>query len=149
MAIAGGESSGHEWVYRVDPDKSTDFGLWEINNADRPDFFGAVTGPTVLSWSMIQDNAVMAYKIYREAVHIRQVDKLPLTSDWNPWHACSGGGYKSERYGGRSWLEWANVGITELHEDLPGVPGATTAAKLAMLASIDEDPLVYWETVSE
>ena len=149
VAIAGGESSGHAWVFRVDSDRSTDFGLWEINNADRPDFFGPVLNPLALNWAMIQDNAVMAYKIYQEAIRIRTVDKLPLTADWQPWHAYSGGGYKAARYGGRSWLEWANSGITQMHADLPGVAGATTAIKLAKLASIDNDPLAYWETVSE
>jgi hypothetical protein len=65
---------------------------------------------------------------------------------FTPWAAYTGGGYLAERYKGRSWLDWASWGISQM---LPAVAaltsqGKTQATALAMVASVDLDTLVYW-----
>ncbi len=67
---------------------------------------------------------------------------------FTPWAAYAGGGYKAERYAGRSWLDWANWGCGQMAVAVAALTkaGKTEAAALAQVASIDEDKLAYWQS---
>jgi hypothetical protein len=144
VAVAGGESSGNAWAYNINypgtAQQSTDFGCWEINNMYDQQYFGPIATPLQFNWAIYYDNADMAYAVWQSARKTRILNKQPDVNDWLPWHAYSGGGYKAERYEGKSWLAWADFGVTQMESALK-VPGAT----LDVIASVDNDPLVYWE----
>lgn len=146
VALGGGESSGNAWAYNINfpgtKQESEDFGMWEINNVYNSQWFGPITTPMQANWAIYYDNADMFYSCWQWARKERILAKGPAFDDWKPWHAFSGGGYKSERYQGKSWLDWAQFGIDQMNADLNNGLGLT----LDYIASIDLDPLVYWST---
>lgn len=144
VAVCAGESSGNAWAYNINfpgsAQQSTDFGPWEINNMYNQEWFGPIGSPLQVNWAIPSDNALMAYQMWSDA----RVKRLAVPNadpglDWLPWHAYSGGGYKRERYQGKSWLDWAQHGITQVEA------GIKAGATLDYLCSVDNDPLVYWE----
>lgn len=143
IAVCAGESSGNAWAYNVNypgsAQQSTDFGMWEINNMYNQEWFGPIGTPLQLNWAIPSDNAQMAYEMWSAARAARIKANGPESDDWQPWHAYSGGGYKAERYQGKSWLDWAQFGITQVEAALK------VGATLDYLSSVDNDPLVYWE----
>lgn len=76
VAVAFGESGGVPTAvnHNTDSKKSTDFGLWQINDYWNPDIL------RMGSWSNPADNARMAYAIYKR-------------QGWKAWYAYSNGSY--------------------------------------------------------
>jgi hypothetical protein len=146
-ALAGGESSGNAWAFRVNypgsAQQSTDFGCWEINNMYNQQWFGPIGGPEQLNWAILYDNADMAYQVWHGTMLERVKQGGLPSADWAPWHAYSGGGYLEERWLGKSWMHWAQWGIDQMN----GLEKRGLA--LDYVASVDLDPLVYWEGNSE
>jgi hypothetical protein len=142
VALAAGESSGNAWSYRVNfpnsAQQSTDFGMWEVNNIYNAEYFSAIESYSQLNWAIFYDSADMAYAIWQAARKERIIAKGEPGADWLPWHAYSGGGYCSARFGGKSWLDWAQYGIDQMNVQLKA------RQTLDQIASIDLDPLVYW-----
>jgi len=141
VACAAGESSGNAWAYRINfpdtPQQSTDFGMFEINNKYNSEWFGPIKTPMQANWAIYYDCADMAYQVWQWAVKDRKKANGPPMDDWKPWHAVSGGGFSRERYGGKSWLDWAEFGIEQMNA------ARSVGATLDQIASIDMDPLVY------
>ena len=134
LAIVGGESSGQAWAWHTNADGSTDYGLCMVNDRAHPQYFSGPVTPTGFNWMDPLSSAQAAFEIHASA-----------NWGWGPWNAYSGGGYKAERYAGKSWLDWAQHGISQM---LPAVAalvkaGKTEAQALAQVASIDNDPLEY------
>lgn len=146
VALGGGESSGNAWAYNINypgtPQESEDFGMWEINNVYNPEYFGVIKSPMQANWAIYYDNADMFYECWSWARQERIKANGPPFDDFKPWHAFSGGGYKRERYDNKSWLDWAAFGVDAMNADLNNGKGLT----LDYIASIDDDPLIYWET---
>jgi hypothetical protein len=134
LALCGGESSGCSSAFHVNTDGSTDYGLLEINNSAHPSYFRETLTPGSWVWLDYLDNAEAAYEIYVSAGR-----------EFSPWRAYTGGGYKAERYAGRSWLDWASWGCGQMTAAVAALTkgGKTQAAALAEVASIDLDPLIY------
>lgn len=139
LAISGGESSGNAWIYNQNKDGSTDYGLMEVNSTYNPGQFKGYPSVTALNWANYADNAKMAYSVYSAAVTERKAANGPVNDDWKPWNAFADGGFKAERWQGKSWLDWAQYGIT----DLAAAQAAAPAQPLTYFASIDLDPLVF------
>jgi hypothetical protein len=143
IAVAGGESSGNSWCWRVDDNGSTDYGVMEINTAAHPEWFGTVAPPPSLSVWNYADNAKMAYTIFHDAA-----PDSPQGGSFHPWMAYNGGGYKAERYGGKSWMDWAAYGLTQAWAAAGALvklnPKWTTVQAMARVASTDNDVLEYW-----
>lgn len=141
VACAAGESSGNALAYRINfpdtPQQSTDFGMFEINNVYNKEWFREIKTPMQLNWAIFSDCADMAFQVWQWARQDRKKANGPEMDDFKPWHAVSGGGFKAERYNGKSWLDWANFGVTEMFLSL--AHGAT----LDYLTAIDLDPLEY------
>jgi hypothetical protein len=144
LAVAGGESSGNSWCWRDDNDGSTDYGVMEINTRAHPEWFSLFPQPTHLNAWNYADNAKMAYTIYHNAA-----PNSPVGGSFHPWMAYNGGGYLAERYGGKSWMDWAAYGLSQMWAAAGALtkanPKLTTAAAMASVASMDADPLKYWE----
>jgi hypothetical protein len=137
LALCGGESSGSATAYHANADGSVDFGVLEINNRAHAGYF---TEPQVQPegwlWTDYLDNADAAYEIYVSA-----------GKTFRPWKAYTGGGYLAERYEDRSWMDWAAFGVSAMAAAVNQyvvVQGKTQAAALALVASINDDPLTYW-----
>ena len=135
LALCGGESSGSSTAYHLNANGSTDYGVLQINGKAHSGYFAPQTIPEGWIWTDYLDSAEAAFEIYVSA-------KRTFT----PWAAYAGGGYKAERYGGRSWLDWASWGIGQMAAALAALTsqGKTETAALAQIASIDEDVLRYW-----
>lgn len=75
-AIAFGESGGNPQSvnHNTDKHRSTDFGLWQINDYWNPEILASG------SWSNPADNARMAYAIYKQ-------------QGWGAWYAYKNGSY--------------------------------------------------------
>lgn len=134
LALCGGEASGATTAFHVNANGSTDYGVLEINDKAHPEYFRQALSPTSFVWSDHIDNAAAAFAVY-----------IAAGRSFAPWRAYTGGGYLAERYKGRSWMDWASFGISQL---TPAVAvlvkrGKTQAAALASVASIDLDPLIY------
>jgi lysozyme-like protein len=141
LAVVGGESSGHSWVWNTNKNGSTDYGVLEINDKAHPEYFGPQKSPTQLSAWNYADNAKMAFAIYTSA------KKVKGKSPFHPWNAYTNGGYLAVRYQGRSWMHWAQHGINSMWGAYAVLmkPGKLTSAQaLAEIASTDKDPLRYW-----
>lgn len=136
LALCGGESSDDATAYHVNTDGSTDFGELEINDKAHATAFTPQTDPAGWMWMDWIDNAAEAFQIY-----------VAAGRKWTPWNAYTGGGYKADRYEDHSWLDWAAFGITQMQASLAALvkAGKTEQAALAYIASIDLDPLVYWQ----
>jgi hypothetical protein len=134
LAIAGGESSGNSTCYHLNVNGSTDYGLMEINDRAHPEYFHQAQTPTSWIWSDYLDSAKAAFDIY-----------VSGGRSFGPWAAYTGGGYLAERYKGRSWMDWASFGCGQMQAALVALTtqGKTQAAALAMIASVDDDPLLY------
>jgi hypothetical protein len=135
LALCGGESSGSASAYHTNTDGSTDYGLLEINDKAHPSYFRQASGPVGWLWTDWLNNAQAAYGVY-----------VAAGRQFTPWMAYTGGGFKAERYQGRSWLDWASYGIGQM---LPAVAaltkqGKTETSALATVASVDDDALTYW-----
>lgn len=141
VAIAGAESSAQAWAYQVNfpgtTNESVDYGLFQINGKYNAQFFGAVKTPEQLNWAILSDNCVMGCQIWNGARAARIAAKRPPARDWQPWYGYTGGGYKRERYNGKSWLHWADSGVRAMNAEL------AAGKSLAQIASVDLDPLVY------
>jgi hypothetical protein len=135
LAVAAGESSGTAEAYHENADGSTDYGLMEINNKAHPEFFKSVTEPTQLIWSNYAQNAIMAWQVFEAAGY-----------SFNPWVAYTAGGYLSERYENKSWMDWANYGVQQMNAGVIALEAKKYSYVEALneLASIDNDPLEYW-----
>lgn len=135
LALCGGESSGAADAFHQNLDGSVDFGILQINDKAHNGWFTPQTVVQGWLWLDYLSNAEAAYEIYVQAGR-----------QFSPWKAYAGGGYLAERWGGRSWMDWASFGISQA---LPAVAaltaqGKTQAAALAMVASVSDDPLAYW-----
>lgn len=135
LAIVGGESSGNAAAWHVNADGSLDYGLTMINDRAHPEYFAAPVKPDGWCWLDYLSSAQAAYAIHAAADY-----------GWGPWNAYSGGGYKSERYAGKSWLSWAQYGVDQMTASVAALVkgGKTQAQALAQVASVDADPLQYW-----
>jgi hypothetical protein len=133
-AVAGGESSDSAGAFHVNADGSTDFGEMEINDKAHSGMFTPQTIPDGFNWLDWIDNARAAFQVYVDAQR-----------KFTPWRAYTGGGYASERWQGRSWLDWSSFGISQMTPAVAALvrQGKTQAAALASVASIDLDPLIY------
>jgi hypothetical protein len=136
LALCGGESSGNATAYHVNTDGSIDYGLLEINGRAHAGYFAAQAAPAAWLWTDYLDNAEAAWEIYHAAGR-----------SFRPWVAYTGGGFLAERYQGRSWMDWAAYGISQMLAAVAALTaqGKTQAAALAAVASVDDDPLVYWQ----
>lgn len=137
LALCGGEASGNAWAYHVNTDTSIDYGILEIDNKAHVSYFKqySSTAPTAWNWMNYLNNAQAAYAIH-------EADDY----GWNAWNAYTGRGYLSERYEKHSWMDWANHGIQQMLSSVKTyvAQGKTEAAALAIVASVNDDPLVYW-----
>lgn len=134
LALCGGEASGNCSAYHVNADGSTDYGVLEINNHAHPEYFQGPVTPVSWNWLDYLDNCDAAFELY-----------VTAKRTWKPWNAYAGGGWIAERYQGRSWLSWADYGVTSMLSSYQALvkAGKTPAAALAQIASIDDDPLIY------
>lgn len=134
LAIVGGESSGNAAAWHVNADASVDFGLCMINNSAHPEYFSQPVTAGGWNWLDYLSSAQAAYAIHAAADY-----------GWGPWNAYSGGGFKAERYKGKSWLSWADFGISAMLTSTAALvkAGKTEAQALAQVASVDNDPLIY------
>ena len=134
LALAGGESSGNAAAYHVNPDGSADSGALQINDRAHASYFGPQTAPTGWLWIDWIDNAKAARDVYVAAGH-----------RFTPWVAYGGGGYLSERYKGRSWMDWSAFGVAQMAAALAAytAQGKAEGDALALIASVADDPLVY------
>lgn len=84
-AIAFGESGGNPAAvnHNTDKHRSTDFGLWQINNYWNPEILASG------SWSNPADNARMAYAVYRE-------------QGFKAWYAYTNGSYLAHMPGAKA-----------------------------------------------
>jgi hypothetical protein len=134
LALCGGESSGSASAFHVNADGSTDYGVLEINGRAHASYFGSQAAGNAWLWTDYLDSCEAAFEIY-----------IAAGREFSPWNAYSGGGYKAERYQGRSWLDWASFGVGQMTAALAVLvkAGKTEAAALASIASVDDDPLTY------
>jgi len=152
LAVVGGESTGHAWAYHNNLDikgnvLSTDYGLMQLNAKAHPEMFAAVTSGTQPNWANYYDNCVVAYEIFQAGTLNAETVKQE-TNSFKPWNAYNNGGYLSERFGGRSWMDWASYGINQMHELVNSLMEApaklSKEAALQEVASINWDKLEYW-----
>jgi hypothetical protein len=136
VAITGGEASGHAWIWHQDANGSCDYGVLQINSI-HAQWFGAVEAPTQLNWANYAQCAQMAFSLYTSAGR-----------SFKPWNAYTNGGYLAARYQGRSWMDWAEHGVTQMNAQVAALMKSNLAltefAATAQVASINNDPLVYW-----
>jgi len=135
LALCGGEASGCATAYHVNANGSTDYGTLEINDKAHPEYFHQALSPTSWLWADWIDNAAAAWAVY-----------IAAGRQFAPWKAYTGGGYLAERYGGRSWMDWASFGISAMQPAVAALvkQGKTQAQALASVASVDDDSLKYW-----
>jgi Lysozyme like domain len=134
IAIAGGEGSGHAWCWNINTNGSTDYGMWEINNAAHPQWFGPVTDPAQYNWANYAQNAEMAFAVF-----------VAAQKTFKPWNAFNNGGYLADRYNGVSWMSWAKHGIDLFWAEFNALSETDLSSfeKFAQIASIDLDPLEW------
>jgi len=136
LALVGGESSGNTAAFHVNKDGSTDFGALQVNDRAHAAWFGSQAVPAGWLWNDWIDNARAAYEIY-----------VTARRKFTPWVAYTGGGWLAERYQGRSWLDWASFGCSQALTAIGAyvAQGKTESAAMALVASVSDDPLIYWQ----
>lgn len=138
LALCGGESSGNAWAYHVNDNSTIDYGVLEIDNSAHRSYFEEYSpvAPTAWNWMNYYNNAQAAYAIHEASDY-----------GWSAWNAYTGGGYLAERYQGRSWMDWANHGITQMLSAVKTyvAQGKAQPEALGIVASVNDDPLIYWE----
>jgi hypothetical protein len=137
LALCGGEASGNAWAYHRNLDSSVDYGILEINGVAHKQYFGQYSSvnPTAWNWMNYLDNAKAAYAIHAASNY-----------SWSAWNAYTGGGYLSVRYQGRTWMDWAAHGVSTMLAAVASLvaEGVNETTALAQVASVNNDPLVYW-----
>lgn len=139
LATVGGESSGNAYATHTNEDGSTDYGLMQINyaaNAAYWEMTSPITG-VLWSWSHYLDNAWAGYQIYRYGI-----DKLKKPP-FSPWNAYTRNYYLNERYNGKSWVDWAYHGITQMNSTYAALKAAYGSAAYTQIAGMTDDQLSY------
>lgn len=108
VAVAYGESGGKPNAvnHNTDSKKSTDFGLWQINDYWNADIL------RMGSWSNPADNARMAYAVYKR-------------QGWKAWYAYSNGSYLAHMP--KAIAGTKNLGAVPTQTIPDAVPAAATS----------------------
>lgn len=108
VAVCFGESGGKPDAvnHNTDKHRSTDFGLWQINDYWNPDIL------RMGSWSNPADNARMAYAIYKR-------------QGWKAWYAYTNGSYLAHMP--KAIAGTKGVGSVPTQEIPDAIPAAATS----------------------